>query len=57
MLQSQTNFELYLQYIRGAGSIFWVLGHQVQVGRSMALKEKTHTVNFSFSTHFIPLDE
>lgn len=45
MLQAQTVSELYFQYIRGVGWIFWVLGHQVQVSRGMALKNRqTHTL-------------
>lgn len=37
---TRTVFELQLQYIRGVWRIFRVLGHQVQVSWSMALKEK-----------------
>ncbi len=62
MLPALTVSELYLQYIGVIWRIIWVLCHQVQVGRSMALKKhkgkhtQTHTHSLCF-THFIPLDE
>lgn len=46
--QAQTVFELYLQDIGGVGRIFWVLGHQVQVSWSTALKStQKHTHSLS----------
>lgn len=57
---TQTVSELYLQFIRGRGRIFWVLGHQVQVSWSMALKKHTQKKTYTHSlyfTHFIAFDE
>lgn len=54
-VQAQTIFEINLQYIRGIWRIFWVLGHQVQVNRSMILKNTKQTTHSLYFTHFFPL--
>lgn len=46
----RTVLELNLQDIGGIGRIFWVLGHHVQVGGSMLLKN-THIHSISHTFH------
>ena len=42
---SPTFEELYLQNIRGVGGVFRVLGHEVQVHRSVGLKRERKQLN------------
>lgn len=44
---TQTVFELQLQYVRGGGRVFWVLGHLIEVSWSVALEKKKKSYTFS----------